>query len=39
MLFGLALAAALLAGYQAAGERSLDWVHQLGFAAIVAFAF
>jgi hypothetical protein len=39
MLFGLALAAALLAGYQAAGERSLDLVHQLGFAAIVALTF
>jgi len=39
MLFGLALAAALLAGYQSAGEKGFDWVHQLGFAAIVAFTF
>lgn len=37
MLFGLALAAALLAGYQSAGEKGVDWVHQLGFAAIVSF--
>jgi len=37
MLIGLALASALLAGYQTAGEKAYDWVHQLGFAAIVAF--
>jgi hypothetical protein len=37
MLIGLALASALLAGYQTAGERAYDWVHQLGFAGIVAF--
>jgi len=37
MLIGLALAAALLAGYQTAGEKAYDWVHQLGFAGIVAF--
>ena len=36
MLIGLALASALLAGYQTAGERAYDWVHQLGFAGIVA---
>jgi hypothetical protein len=36
MLVGLALAAALLAGYQSAGEKRYDWVHQIGFAAIVS---
>ena len=36
MLIGLALAAALLAGYQSAGEKGYDWVHKVGFAAIVA---
>ncbi len=36
MLVGLALAAALLAGYQSASERRYDWVHQIGFAAIVS---
>lgn len=37
MLVGLALASALLAGYQSAPEKATDWVHQLGFAGIVAF--
>lgn len=37
MLTALALAAALLAGYQAAGERGYTWIHKLGFAAIFAF--
>jgi len=36
MLIGLALTAALLAGYQSAGEKGYDWVHKVGFAAIVA---
>jgi hypothetical protein len=36
MLIGLALASALLAGYQTAGEKAYDWVHQVGFATIVA---
>jgi hypothetical protein len=36
MLIGLAFASALLAGYQTAGEKAYDWVHQLGFAGIVA---
>lgn len=36
MLVALALASALLAGYQAAGDRSFDWVHGLGFAAVVS---
>ncbi|MFI4928651.1 MAG: DUF4239 domain-containing protein [Burkholderiales bacterium] len=37
MLAGFALASALLAGYQGAHEKASDWVHQLGFAGIVAF--
>jgi hypothetical protein len=37
MLVALALASALLAGYQTAGERSYDWMHKVGFAGIVAF--
>ena len=37
MLVGLALVSALLAGYQTAGEKHYDLVHQIGFAAIVAF--
>jgi len=36
MLLGLALASALLAGYQAAGAATYDWVHGLGFAAMVS---
>jgi hypothetical protein len=36
MLIGLAFVSALLAGYQSAGEKGYDWVHKLGFAAIVA---
>jgi len=36
MLMGLALAAALLAGYRSAGEKAIDWMHQLSFAAIVS---
>jgi hypothetical protein len=36
MLIGLAVASALLAGYQSAGEKAIDWVHQIGFAAIIA---
>src|SRR5262245_47512202 len=37
MLFGLALASALLAAYQSAGEKGQKWPHKIGFAAIVAF--
>jgi len=37
MLIALALVSALLAGYQSAAERGYDWVHKIGFAAIVAF--
>ena len=37
MLIALALASALLAGYQSAGEKGYDWVHKIGFAGIVAF--
>jgi hypothetical protein len=36
MLIGLAFVSALLAGYQSAGEKGYDWVHKIGFAAIVA---
>src|SRR3954464_10038027 len=36
MLVALALAAALLAGYQGAGEKDYDWIHKLVFAAMVA---
>jgi hypothetical protein len=36
MLIALALAAALLAGYQTAGERGYDWLHKIAFAGIVA---
>ena len=36
MLIALALASALLAGYQSASEKMYDWVHQIGFAAIVS---
>lgn len=36
MLMGLALAASLLAGYQSAGEKGIDWMHQTSFAAIVS---
>lgn len=36
MLVALALASALLAGYQTAGEKDNDWVHKLGFATMVA---
>jgi hypothetical protein len=38
LLFGLALAAALLAGYGMAGGRSRSWVHMVGFAAVMAAA-
>jgi len=37
MLVALALASALLAGYQSAAERGYHWVHKLAFAGIVAF--
>jgi len=36
MLIALAVAAALLAGYQQAGEKDYDWVHKIGFATIVS---
>ena len=37
MLIALALAAALLSGYQTADQKVHDWIHQVAFAAIVAF--
>jgi hypothetical protein len=36
MLIGCALAAAILAGYQATAEKGYSWVHKVGFAAIIA---
>jgi hypothetical protein len=36
MLLALALVAALLAGYQSAGEGGYDWIHKLAFAGIVS---
>ncbi|HRD67278.1 MAG TPA: DUF4239 domain-containing protein [Candidatus Competibacter sp.] len=38
MLYGLALASALLAGYGMAGSKSRNWLHIIGFAAIMATA-
>jgi len=38
MLFGLALASALLAGYDMAGAKSRNWIYMIGFAATVAVA-
>jgi len=38
MLFGLALAASLLAGYGMTGSRVGSWFHMIGFALVVAFA-
>jgi hypothetical protein len=38
MLFGLALAASLLAGYGMTGSKVRCWFHMLGFALVVAFA-
>jgi hypothetical protein len=38
MLFVLALAAALLAGYGMAGSKSRNWIHMVGFAAVMAGA-
>ncbi|MGH8766411.1 MAG: DUF4239 domain-containing protein [Burkholderiales bacterium] len=37
MLVGLALASAMLAGYQSGNQKVNDWVHHIGFACIVAF--
>ena len=37
MLIGLGLVSALLAAYQAAGEKAQKWPHKIGFAAIIAF--
>ena len=38
MLFGLALAASLLAGYGMTGSKVRSWFHMLGFALVVAVA-
>jgi len=37
MLFGLAIAAALLAGYQTAPQKGYDWMQKVGFALIISF--
>ena len=37
MLICLALMAAMLSGYQSAAKPVHDWIHQIGFAAIMAF--
>ena len=36
MLFGLALASALLAGHSMAGGTAHSWLHTVGFAVIIA---
>jgi hypothetical protein len=36
MLLALGVAAAILAGYQTAGEKDYDWPHKVGFAAMIA---
>ena len=38
LLFGLALIAALLAGYGMAGGKARSWIHMIGFAATMALA-
>lgn len=38
MLFGLALAASLLAGYGLAGSKLRRWFHMVGFALVMAMA-
>mgnify|MGYP000928124094 CR=1 FL=1 len=38
LLFGLALTSALLAGYGMAGGQSRNWLHMIGFAAVMAVA-
>jgi hypothetical protein len=38
MLFVLALASAVLAGYSMAGHTSRSWLHIVGFAAVTALA-
>ena len=38
MLFGLALAASLLAGYGITGSKVRRWFHMVGFALVMAFA-
>jgi len=38
MLFGLALASSLLAGYGMAIGKARSWLHMIGFAVVMAFA-
>jgi hypothetical protein len=39
MVVGLALASGLLAGYQTSADKRYDWIHNIGFAGVVAFTF
>ena len=39
MVVGLALASALLAGYQTAADTHYDWVHNLAFAGVITLTF
>ena len=36
MVVALALASALLAGYQSTGETRYTWMHNIGFATVIA---
>jgi len=38
MLGALAFAAALLAGYGMAGARTRNWIHVIGFAAVLSLS-
>ena len=38
LLFGLSLAAALLAGHSMAADKSRSWIHMIAFAAVLAVA-
>ncbi|MFO1324138.1 MAG: DUF4239 domain-containing protein [Burkholderiales bacterium] len=38
LLFALALASAVLAGYGMAGSRTRSWIHLIGYAAVMAVA-
>ena len=38
MIFGLALVGALLAGYGMASSKGRNWIHMVGFAAVMAGA-
>ena len=38
LLFVLAMAGALFAGYGMAGSKSRNWIHMIGFAGVMAAA-